>query len=92
MPGICTSAMTHDVPSKRPDRKKSSADENAWTVYPCRPQKLAGRRANRRIVVDDGNNWNPLTRPAFLTREPALAQHDRSVEKCAAESTLWNHT
>ena len=23
-----------------------------------RPQKLAGRRTNRRIIVDDGNNWN----------------------------------
>jgi hypothetical protein len=35
MPGICTSAITHDVSFKRPDRKKSSAEEYAWTVYPC---------------------------------------------------------
>ena len=35
MPGICRSAITHDVPFKRPDCKKCSADEYAWTVYPC---------------------------------------------------------
>ena len=35
MPGICKSATTHDVSLKRPDRKKCSADEYAWTVYPC---------------------------------------------------------
>ena len=32
MPGIWTSAITHDVSFKRPDRKKSSAEEYAWTV------------------------------------------------------------
>jgi hypothetical protein len=35
MPGICRSAITHDVSFKRPDCKKCSADEYAWTAYPC---------------------------------------------------------
>jgi hypothetical protein len=35
MPGICRSAITHDVLFKPPDCKKCSADEYAWTVYPC---------------------------------------------------------
>ena len=35
MPGICRSAITHDVSFKPPDCKKCSADEYAWTVYPC---------------------------------------------------------
>jgi hypothetical protein len=35
MPGICRSAITHDVPFKRPDCKKCSADEYASGVYPC---------------------------------------------------------
>ena len=83
MPGICTSAITHDVPFKRPDRKKSSADENAWTEYPCDLRNLlvAAR-------TDASSSTTEITetvdKTGLFTREPALVQHDRSVEKCAA--------
>jgi hypothetical protein len=40
MAGICTSAITHDVSFKWVDRKKSSADANVWTVYPCDLRRL----------------------------------------------------
>jgi hypothetical protein len=34
MAGIWTSAITHDVLFKWTEHKNSSADANAWTVYP----------------------------------------------------------
>src|ERR1700726_3277982 len=40
MAGIWTSAITHDVSSRRAECKNSSADANAWTVYPSDLMRL----------------------------------------------------
>src|ERR1035438_2163091 len=41
MPGICTSATTHDEWFKWVDCRKSSADANVWTKYPCELRRLS---------------------------------------------------
>jgi hypothetical protein len=38
--GICTSATTHDESSRWADCKKSWADANVWTWYPCELRRL----------------------------------------------------
>ena len=84
MPGICRSAMTHDVSFKRPDRRKCSADGYASTIYPCdfRNLLVAAR-------TDASSSTTEITetvdkRRAFLTREPTLVQYDGSGQKCGA--------
>ena len=38
--GICTSAITQEVPFTWADRRNSSADANVCTVYPCDLRRL----------------------------------------------------
>ena len=83
MPGICRSAITHDVPFNPPDCKKCSADEYAWTVYPCDLRNLlvAARTDASSSTMEITETVDKTSLPHA---EPALVQHDRSVEKCAA--------
>src|SRR6266404_3904771 len=41
IPGICTSATTHEQSSGWADCRKSSADTNVWTKYPCELRRLS---------------------------------------------------
>src|SRR6266576_5083028 len=40
IPDICTSATTHEESPGWADCKKSSADANVWTMYPCELRRL----------------------------------------------------
>src|SRR5271154_7426482 len=81
MPGICTSAITHDVSFKRPDRKKSSADEYAWTVYPCDLRNLlvAAR-------TDASSSTTEITEPVDKTGLP----HTGSQRWCSMAAPAKN--
>ena len=48
----------HDVSFKQPSTAKVLCGRIGLNRISVRPQKLAGCRTNRRIIVDDGNNWN----------------------------------
>jgi hypothetical protein len=65
MPGICRSAITHDVSFKPPDCKKCSADEYARTVYPCDLRNLlvAAR-------TDESSSTTEITETADKTDLP----------------------
>lgn len=41
IPGIWTSAITHEAPFKQLDCKKSSAEANVWTLYPSDLTRLS---------------------------------------------------
>jgi hypothetical protein len=41
IPGICTSATTHEESCKRGDCRNSSADANVRTKYPCELRRLS---------------------------------------------------
>jgi hypothetical protein len=73
------------VSFKRPDSKKCSADEKAWTVYPCdfRNLLVAAR-------TDASSSTTEITETVDKTDLPdaggTLVRRNRSVDKMCRES------
>jgi hypothetical protein len=91
MPGIWTSAITHDVSCKWGDRKNSSADANVWAMYPSDV-----RRFSVATRTDPSSSTTEITgvldTMVFLSRwngQPTVSPPDRTMRR---EAGSENHT
>src|SRR5450755_1685732 len=82
MPGICTSATTHETSSGSADCKKSSADANVWTRYPCELRRLSVA-----VRTDASSSMTEITESVDKTGLPeAESRHlpwQVLLDKCA---------
>jgi hypothetical protein len=79
IPGIRTSAITHDVPRRWSDRKNSVADANGWTMYPSDLTRLqvAARTDSSSSMIEITGSSDTAVFPDGANREPM--QHSRWV-------------
>jgi hypothetical protein len=91
MPGICTSATTHDELCKWVDRRNSSADANVWTTYPCELRRLsiAARTDASSSMTEISESIDKTT---FLMRAQGACLEHCANRKVSRKSGLGNHT
>src|ERR1700686_4906754 len=88
MPGIWTSAITHERSSRRFDRKNSSADANVCTTYPRDLTRLSvvGRTDAASSMIASSGSFDKAAFP--WTRGPGA--HGDTVALTADCSTDWD--
>src|ERR1700739_1866506 len=75
--GICTSATTHEESPRRADFRKSTADANVCTLYPCELRRLsvaAGTDASSSIT-EITESVDKAGLPEASATHPYLAMH-----------------